>query len=192
MRSPADASTRSTMSTTLDREARAHGARVSIGERRARTSPAPESGFRRQQTGPRDRRDGLCRRGGGARACWRTAARCACWCGRHSDRRNIAGLDVEQRDRLARGWRLARRRRSTGCGALYHVAADYRLWVRDHERDVSRQCRRHAAPDGGGARRRASSASSIPAASRRSASSATARRRRRDHAEHARRHDRPL
>lgn len=47
-----------------------------------------------------------------------------------SDRRNITGLDVEPRtgsleDAPSLGAALA------GCGALYHVAADYRLWVRD-------------------------------------------------------------
>ncbi len=47
-----------------------------------------------------------------------------------SDRRNVAGLAVEERigsleDAASLGAALA------GCGALYHVAADYRLWVRD-------------------------------------------------------------
>jgi dihydroflavonol-4-reductase len=49
---------------------------------------------------------------------------------RGSDRRNLAGLDVE----LAEGdivdpgtLRVATR----GCDAVFHVAADYRLWVRD-------------------------------------------------------------
>ena len=54
---------------------------------------------------------------------------------------------------------------ASGCFAVYHVAADYRLWVRDPDAAVCRQCRGHAAADGGGARRPASSASSIPAAS---------------------------
>ncbi len=47
-----------------------------------------------------------------------------------SDRRNLDGLDVEvvtgdlgDRDSLARAVR--------GCEALFHVAADYRLWTRD-------------------------------------------------------------
>jgi dihydroflavonol-4-reductase len=49
-----------------------------------------------------------------------------------SYRRNIAGLEVETvagdlRDRSS----LARA--TAGCEALYHVAADYRLWVRDPE-----------------------------------------------------------
>jgi len=47
-----------------------------------------------------------------------------------SDRRNLAGLDIEiavgsLEDRASLGAAVA------GCGALYHVAADYRLWVRD-------------------------------------------------------------
>lgn len=47
-----------------------------------------------------------------------------------SDRRNVADLAVEERmgsleDARSLAAALA------GCGALYHVAADYRLWVRD-------------------------------------------------------------
>ena len=47
-----------------------------------------------------------------------------------SDRRNVAGLAVEERigaleDAASLAAALA------DCGALYHVAADYRLWVRD-------------------------------------------------------------
>jgi len=47
-----------------------------------------------------------------------------------SDRRNLAGLDVEisigaLEDHASLRAALA------GCGALFHVAADYRLWVRD-------------------------------------------------------------
>src|SRR5579859_1517042 len=47
-----------------------------------------------------------------------------------SDRRNIADLDVEVfsgslEDHGSFDAALA------GCGALFHVAADYRLWVRD-------------------------------------------------------------
>ena len=47
-----------------------------------------------------------------------------------SDRRNIDGLDVDvatgdlaDRDSLERA--------AKGCAALFHVAADYRLWTRD-------------------------------------------------------------
>jgi dihydroflavonol-4-reductase len=48
----------------------------------------------------------------------------------HSDRRNLAGLDVEPRlGSLEDAASLAAA--IEGCGALYHVAADYRLWVRD-------------------------------------------------------------
>src|SRR6185437_2417791 len=47
-----------------------------------------------------------------------------------SDRRNIAGLDVDVRlGALEEGEALAAA--LDGCGVLYHVAADYRLWVRD-------------------------------------------------------------
>jgi len=47
-----------------------------------------------------------------------------------SDRRNLAGLDIEialgsLEDRASLAAAVA------GCGALYHVAADYRLWVRN-------------------------------------------------------------
>ena len=47
-----------------------------------------------------------------------------------SDRRNLAGLAVEPRigsleDAVSLAAAIA------GCGALYHVAADYRLWVKD-------------------------------------------------------------
>ncbi|HZT50967.1 MAG TPA: hopanoid-associated sugar epimerase [Stellaceae bacterium] len=47
-----------------------------------------------------------------------------------SDRRNIEGLDVELRlGSLTEPRSLAAA--LDGCGALYHVAADYRLWVRN-------------------------------------------------------------
>jgi dihydroflavonol-4-reductase len=50
-----------------------------------------------------------------------------------SDRRNIAGLAVEPRiGSLEDGPSLAAA--LDGCGALYHVAADYRLWVKDERR----------------------------------------------------------
>ena len=53
-----------------------------------------------------------------------------------SDRRNITGLDVEPRiGSLEDGASLAVA--LEGCGALYHVAADYRLWVKD-ERQMYR------------------------------------------------------
>jgi len=53
-----------------------------------------------------------------------------------SDRRNIAGLAVEPRiGSLEDGASLAAA--LEGCGALFHVAADYRLWVRD-ERQMYR------------------------------------------------------
>jgi dihydroflavonol-4-reductase len=48
----------------------------------------------------------------------------------NSDRRNIAGLAVEPVEgRLEDADSL--RRAVAGCDALFHVAADYRLWVRD-------------------------------------------------------------
>jgi dihydroflavonol-4-reductase len=49
---------------------------------------------------------------------------------RGSDRRNLAGLDVE----VAEGDITARdtlRAAASGCTAVFHVAADYRLWVAD-------------------------------------------------------------
>ncbi|MDX1433058.1 MAG: NAD-dependent epimerase/dehydratase family protein [Gammaproteobacteria bacterium] len=50
-----------------------------------------------------------------------------------ADRRNLAGLDVDH----AEGDLLEReslRRAVAGCDALFHVAADYRLWVPDPDR----------------------------------------------------------
>ena len=49
---------------------------------------------------------------------------------RSSDRRNLEGLDVE----IAEGDlddRASLREAARGCGAVFHVAADYRLWVSD-------------------------------------------------------------
>src|SRR6187399_2045753 len=49
---------------------------------------------------------------------------------RGSDRRNLLGLDVE----LAEGDltdRESLRAATAGCDAVFHVAADYRLWVAD-------------------------------------------------------------
>src|SRR5260370_32567382 len=51
-------------------------------------------------------------------------------CRPNRDRRNLAGLDLE----IAEGSLEDARSLAAGvagCGALYHVAADYRLWVRD-------------------------------------------------------------
>ncbi len=49
---------------------------------------------------------------------------------RGSDRRNLAGLDIEIAEgSLEDPASLAAA--VSGCGALFHVAADYRLWVRD-------------------------------------------------------------
>lgn len=47
-----------------------------------------------------------------------------------SDRRNIDGLDVEPRIGTLED-ATSLREAVEGCGVLYHVAADYRLWVRD-------------------------------------------------------------
>lgn len=47
-----------------------------------------------------------------------------------SDRRNVAGLDVDIRLGTL-GERTSLAAALEGCGALFHVAADYRLWVRD-------------------------------------------------------------
>jgi dihydroflavonol-4-reductase len=51
---------------------------------------------------------------------------------RGSDRRNVAGLPVEERIGSLED-EASLRRAVAGCGALFHVAADYRLWVRDPE-----------------------------------------------------------
>jgi dihydroflavonol-4-reductase len=65
-----------------------------------------------------------------ARALIAAGRRVRALCRPGSDRRNVAGLDLEILEgsledarSLAAG--------VAGCGALYHVAADYRLWVRD-------------------------------------------------------------
>ncbi|MCP5373232.1 MAG: NAD-dependent epimerase/dehydratase family protein [Hyphomicrobiales bacterium] len=50
----------------------------------------------------------------------------------HSDRRNLAGLDVEVAEGDLRD-RSSLDRAARGCDALYHVAADYRIWVPDPE-----------------------------------------------------------
>jgi len=49
-----------------------------------------------------------------------------------SDRRNLAGLDIEIRQGSLED-AASLEAAVAGCGALYHVAADYRLWVRDPE-----------------------------------------------------------
>jgi len=53
-------------------------------------------------------------------------------CRPNSDRRNLVDLDAEIAEgSLEDGASLAAA--LSGCGALYHVAADYRLWVRDRQ-----------------------------------------------------------
>jgi len=52
----------------------------------------------------------------------------------HSDRRNLAGLPVELTEGDLRDV-PSLERALKGCNALFHVAADYRLWVRD-EREL--------------------------------------------------------
>jgi dihydroflavonol-4-reductase len=47
-----------------------------------------------------------------------------------SDRRNLSGLDVELREGDITD-RASLRPALRGCGAVFHVAADYRLWVAD-------------------------------------------------------------
>jgi dihydroflavonol-4-reductase len=47
-----------------------------------------------------------------------------------SDRRNLAGLDIEVRQGSLED-AASLESAVAGCGALYHVAADYRLWVRE-------------------------------------------------------------
>jgi len=65
-----------------------------------------------------------------ARALVAAGRRVRALCRPNGDRRNIAGLDLE----IAEGSLeddASLTRALSGCGALYHVAADYRLWVRD-------------------------------------------------------------
>src|SRR5690242_9877860 len=65
-----------------------------------------------------------------ARALIASGRRVRTLCRPGSDRRNLAGLDVEiVEGSLEDSASLATA--VSGCGALYHVAADYRLWVRD-------------------------------------------------------------
>ena len=87
----------------------------------------------------------------------------------NSDRRNLAGLDVEIAEgSLEDAASLAAA--VAGCRYLFHVAADYRLWVPDPAAmfranvDGTRALMRRRSPPG-------SSASSTPAASRPSVSS---------------------
>jgi dihydroflavonol-4-reductase len=47
---------------------------------------------------------------------------------RNSDRKNLKNLDVEQREGSLED-AASMTRALAGCGALFHVAADYRLWV---------------------------------------------------------------
>ncbi len=57
---------------------------------------------------------------------------CGCWCGLTSDLRNIADLNAE---RVAGDLRdpASIEKAVSGCEVVFHVAADYRLWVRDPE-----------------------------------------------------------
>src|SRR5215471_6753069 len=65
-----------------------------------------------------------------ARALIAAGRRVCALCRPNSNRRNISGLDLEIAEgSLEDGDSLTRAVAS--CGALYHVAADYRLWVRD-------------------------------------------------------------
>ena len=65
-----------------------------------------------------------------ARALIAAGRRVRALCRPASDRRNLAGLDLEiSEGSLEDPASLAAA--VAGCGALYHVAADYRLWVRD-------------------------------------------------------------
>jgi dihydroflavonol-4-reductase len=67
-----------------------------------------------------------------ARALIAAGRRVRALCRPSSDRRNLAGLDLEIcQGSLEDPASLAAA--AAGCGALYHVAADYRLWVRDPE-----------------------------------------------------------
>ena len=56
--------------------------------------------------------------------------RCGCWCGPRSDRRNIRDLPAE----VVVGDLtdpLSLTQAAAGCRAVFHVAADYRIWVPD-------------------------------------------------------------
>jgi dihydroflavonol-4-reductase len=65
-----------------------------------------------------------------ARALIAAGRRVRALCRRGGDRRNLDGLDLEiSEGSLEDTSSLAAA--VAGCGALYHVAADYRLWVRD-------------------------------------------------------------
>jgi dihydroflavonol-4-reductase len=65
-----------------------------------------------------------------ARALMARGRRVRALCRPNSDRRNLAGLDLEiVEGSLEDAGSLAKA--VSGCGALFHVAADYRLWVRD-------------------------------------------------------------
>ncbi|HXP77128.1 MAG TPA: hopanoid-associated sugar epimerase [Stellaceae bacterium] len=67
-----------------------------------------------------------------ARALIAAGRRVRALCRPNSDRRNLAGLDLEIcQGSLEDAASLAAA--VADCGALYHVAADYRLWVRDPE-----------------------------------------------------------
>jgi dihydroflavonol-4-reductase len=50
-----------------------------------------------------------------------------------SDRRNLAGLHVEVREGDITDFASLERALAGGCAAVFHVAADYRLWVEDPE-----------------------------------------------------------
>src|SRR5579864_8736732 len=65
-----------------------------------------------------------------ARALMASGRRVRALCRPHIDRRNLGGLDLEIAEgSLEDDASLAAA--VAGCSALYHVAADYRLWVRD-------------------------------------------------------------
>ena len=66
-----------------------------------------------------------------SRACWASAVNLSdCCCARGATAEGLAGLHFEERpgDLLDRA---SLDRALSGCRALYHVAADYRLWARN-------------------------------------------------------------
>ena len=107
----------------------------------------------------------------------------------NSDRRNLQGLKVEIAEgSLEDAASLAAA--VAGCRYLFHVAADYRLWVPDPRSDVPRQCRGHPRADAGGAGRRRRADRLYE--QRRGARHRQGRHCRRGDAEPRRGHDRPL
>ncbi len=102
---------------------------------------------RRRETDSGHRRHGLRRLARGAAA---GGAR-APGAGAGAAGEQAAGTGGRSRCRATCATRSRCERAVAGCGLVFHVAADYRLWARDPRRDVPLQRGRHAQPAGGGA-----------------------------------------